>query len=129
VQQWNATLEQQIGNSWQVAASYIGSHADRLWGQNQLNPGVYKGTGPCTLGGVSYPVCTIPGNVDRRRLFFLEDPSKGQSFGTVVQYEDIGTQDYRGLKLSVRRPSANGVSLSGNYTVSRCLTDTEVSGG
>jgi hypothetical protein len=31
-----------------------------------------------------------------------------------------GTQNYRGLKLSFRRRAAGGVSLNGNYTLSRC---------
>jgi hypothetical protein len=87
------------------------------------------GTGPCTLGGVSYTVCTTTSNVENRRVFILQNPAVGQYYGAVVQYTDIGTQNYRGLKLSVRRRSANGVSLSANYTLSRCTTDTEVSGG
>ena len=35
----------------------------------------------------------------------------------------MGTQDYKGLKLSFQRRAAAGVSLSGNYTVSRCFGD------
>ena len=40
----------------------------------------------------------------------------------------VGTQNYRGLKLSFQRRAANGLSLSGNYTVSHCTTDTPVTG-
>jgi hypothetical protein len=35
--------------------------------------------------------------------------------------DDIGWQEYRGLKLSVQRRSAGGLSLNGNYTWSRCM--------
>jgi hypothetical protein len=45
VQSWSVTLEQQIGKRWGVSATYLGSYTDRLWGQNQLNPGVYLGLG------------------------------------------------------------------------------------
>jgi hypothetical protein len=38
-------------------------------------------------------------------------------------HESIGTQDYKGLKLSFQRRAAQGLSLSGNYTVSRCFGD------
>src|SRR3989454_9282578 len=38
-------------------------------------------------------------------------------------HNDIGTQDYRGLKLSFQRRATSGVSLSGNYTLSRCFGD------
>jgi hypothetical protein len=33
----------------------------------------------------------------------------------------VGTQDYRGLKVSMRRRAATGVSLNANYTWSRCM--------
>ena len=38
-QQWNVMLERQLGASWGVSASYLGSYADRLWAQTALNPG------------------------------------------------------------------------------------------
>ena len=70
-QQWNVMIEQQLGASWGVSASYLGSYSDRLWAQTALNPGVYLGLGPCTLntatGAVSYPVCSTTSNLDQRR--------------------------------------------------------------
>ena len=128
VQQWNVTAERQIGQAWQASASYIGSYADRLWGQVHINPGTFMGLGPCTIAGVSYPSCTVTGNVDRRRSFFLENPSLGGGLGPIVKYDDVGEQAYRGLKLSVRRRADSGLSLSGNYTISKCEADTDVSG-
>jgi hypothetical protein len=94
-----------------------------------MNPGNFLGLGPCTIAGVSYPTCTVNGNLDRRRTLFLEDPVEGQWLGPIVRYADVGTQSYRGLKLSFRRRAASGLSLAGNYTISHCESDTEVSGG
>jgi hypothetical protein len=128
VQQWNVTAERQIGQAWQASASYIGSYADRLWGQVHINPGTFMGLGPCTIAGVSYPSCTVTGNVDRRRTLYLENPVLGQGLGPIVKYDDVGEQSYRGLKLSVRRRADSGLSLSGNYTISQCEADTDVSG-
>ena len=128
VQSWNVTVERQIGAAWQASASYLGSYADRLWGQVHINPGTFMGLGPCTIAAVSYPSCTVTGNVDRRRTLFLENPARGQALGAVVRYADVGEQSYRGLKLSFRRRAAAGISLSGNYTISHCEADTEVSG-
>jgi hypothetical protein len=128
VQQWNVTIERQFGAAWQASASYIGSYADRLWGQVHLNPGNFMGLGPCAIHGQSFPVCTVTGNVDRRRTLYLENRVEGQGLGPVVRYDDVGEQSYRGLKLSFRRRSAAGLSLSGNYTVAHCEGDTEVSG-
>jgi len=41
----------------------------------------------------------------------------------------VGKKNYRGLKLSVRRRAASGVSLNGNYTWSRCFGLEMFSGG
>ena len=128
VQQWNVTFERQLGTAWQASASYIGSYADRLWGQVHLNPGNFMGLGPCSIHGESFRTCTVPGNVDRRRTFYLEQPMEGQGLGPVVRYDDVGEQVYRGLKLSIRRRSDGGLSLSGNYTLAHCEADTNVSG-
>jgi hypothetical protein len=128
VQSWNVTLERQLGTVWQASVSYLGSYADRLWGQVHMNPGNFMGLGPCTIAGISYPSCTVTGNVDRRRTLYLENPAQGQWFGPIVRYADVGEQVYRGLKLSFRRRADSGLSLSGNYTISHCEADTEVSG-
>ena len=129
VQSWNVTLERQIGAAWQGSVSYLGSYADRMWGQSHINPANFMGLGPCTIAGVSYPSCTVASNVDRRRTLYLQNPDAGQWLGPVVRYVDVGKQNYRGLKLSFGRRAANGLSLATNYTLSHCVSDTDVSGG
>jgi carboxypeptidase family protein len=125
IQQWNVTIEQQLGTAWQVAASYIGSHTDRLWEQVAINPGVFLGLGPCTLQGVFYATCTTNANLNQRRAFSLsgENPAAAALLGNMDIHQAVGTQDYKGLKLSFQRRAGDGVSLSGNYTVSRCFGD------
>jgi hypothetical protein len=120
-QSWNVTIERQIASNWGVSASYLGSHAERLWGIVTQNPGTYQGQGPCVLNGVSYPVCTVNGNLNQRRKLFLENPSEGQFIANLDALHDIGSNSYRGLKLSFQRRSAAGLSLNGNYTLSRCF--------
>jgi Carboxypeptidase regulatory-like domain len=126
IQSWNVTVEREVGKVWSVAASYLGSHSDRLWNQLQVNPAVFLGTGPCILGGVSYPVCSTTANTDARRMLTItgENPAAAALIGNLDLHVSIGKQDYKGLKLSFRRRSANGVTLNGNYTVSRCYGDT-----
>ncbi len=128
VQSWNVTVEQQVGEAWQVSASYLGNYMDRLWGPVQINPGVYLGLGPCTLNGVFYPTCSTTANVEARRVFTLQNPVEGRLMSNVARYDDVGEQTYNGLKLSFRRRAAAGVSLAGNYTVSKCMTDTQWTG-
>jgi len=128
VQQWNVMVEQQLGASWGVSASYLGSYSDRLWAQSAVNPGVFMGLGPCTLntatGPRSYPVCSVNGNLNERRVLSLENPVRSAQIGALDLNTDIGWQKYRGLKLSARHRAATGVSLNANYTLSKCVGTT-----
>jgi outer membrane receptor protein involved in Fe transport len=126
VQNWNITLERQIGTDWGISASYLGSYTDRLWAQTAINPGIYMGLGPCTLrDGMTYRVCSTNANLNVRRVLYQENPAEARLIGALDLNDDIGWQEYRGLKLSVQRRSAGGLSLNGNYTWSRCVgTDT-----
>ena len=121
VQSWNVTVEQQLGTEWGVSASYLGSYSDRVWGQVALNPGVYLGEGPCVLNGVSYPVCSTDANLDVRRALYLQNPQHGQYYGGLDDNTDVGYQEYSGLKLSVQRRAAAGLSLNGSYTLGSCF--------
>ena len=125
IQQWNVTIERQMGATWQVAASYLGSHTDRLWNQVAMNPGVFLGLGPCTLDGVFYTSCSTTRNLNQRRELSLsgQNPDAAGLIGNLDLHTNLGVQDYRGLKLSFQRRAAGGVSLSGTYTVSRCFGD------
>ena len=129
-QSWNVTLEQQVGRDWGVSISYLGSYADRLWTQIQQNPAVFMGTGPCTIRGVPYAVCSTAANLNERRVLTLsgENPAAAALIGNMDLHTSIGTQDYRGLKVSGRRRSVSGIALNGNYTWSRCYGD-PTSGG
>jgi outer membrane receptor protein involved in Fe transport len=122
VQNWNVTLERQVGSNWAAAVSYLGTYSDRLWAQTAINPGIYMGLGPCTLrDGRSYPVCSTNANLNVRRVLYQENAAEARLIGTLDLNDDIGWQEYRGLKLSVTRRSASGLSLNGNYTWSRCM--------
>jgi hypothetical protein len=123
-QQWNVMLEQQLGTSWGVSATYLGSYSDRLWAQSAQNPGVFLGLGPCTLntatGPRSFPVCSVNGNLNERRVLSLENPVRASQIGALDLNTDIGWQKYRGLKLAARHRSLTGVSLNASYTLSKC---------
>lgn len=113
-QSYNVTIEQQLGTDWQVAASYIGSYSDRLWAQDQLNPGIVV-PGERATGG----------NLNTRRKLYRQNPAEAQFISFLDEAVAIGYQRYNGLKLSVRRRAASGLSMSGNYTLSKCTgTDT-----
>ncbi|MBM4194676.1 MAG: TonB-dependent receptor [Gemmatimonadetes bacterium] len=123
IQNWNVTIEQQIGSDWGVSLSYLGAYSDRLWNKIALNPGEFLGLDPCTLNGVFHATCTNNANLNERRRLTLQNPAEGRLIATLDEFVDIGSQAYRGLKISVRRRAASGVSINGNYTWSHCFGD------
>jgi hypothetical protein len=131
-QSWNAGVQRQIGQNLAVSAAYLGSYSDRLWNLRSVNPGVYI-PGSCTLqtptGAVFYPTCSINGNLNNRRLLTMQNFDTGKFLGAIDEYTAIGEQRYHGLLLSAQRRSANGVSLSTNYTVSTCMGHPTQGGG
>ena len=129
VQQWNLTVERQLGTVWGASVSYLGSHSDRFLGRVEQNPGVYMGAGPCTINGVTYPACTVPANLNNRRSLYLENPQQGQYVSTLELLDDVTTLDYQGLKLAFQRRAAGGVRLDGNWTWGRCLGGHVARGG
>ena len=123
VQQWNATVEQQLGKSWGMSVSYLGSYSDRLWAQTALNPGVFMGLGPCTLLGVNYPVCSTNANLNQRRKLNQVNPTEAAKIGALDLNSDVGFQKYKGLKLAAQR-RGTGIVLNGSYTLSKCYGTT-----
>jgi hypothetical protein len=120
VQSWNALIERQLGTNWQASAGYLGNYMDRIWGLNNGNPGVFLGVGPCTLNGVSYPVCTTNANLDQRRKLSLIDPVGSRAIGAIGEYRSWGKEKYNALRLSVQRRATGGIRIDGNYTLSYC---------
>jgi hypothetical protein len=120
IQSWNVTLEKQLGANWSVTANYLGRYSDHLWAQTAINPGVFLGLGPCVVNRVSYAVCSTNANLNQRRKLVLENAKEGGLIGAMDLHDDVGYQSYHGLRLTVTRRAARGLSVNGNYTVSRC---------
>jgi len=110
VDQWNVSYQRQLAANWMVSANYVGSMTKHVWTTNQINPAIYS------------PGATTSTTQDRR-LLNLQNPAEGKYFGSVQEVEDDGTSNYNGLLLSVQRRSGSGLSIQGNYTISRCISD------
>jgi hypothetical protein len=123
VGQWNLSVQRQIGSDWLVSASYLGNATRHVWTTRPINSPVFLGLGPCTLNGVQYPTCSTTGNINQRRRLYLENPVTGLYYGVVNKIDTGGTASYNGLLLSVQRRVSRGITLSGNYTWSHCITD------
>jgi Carboxypeptidase regulatory-like domain len=123
--QRSLSVQQQFGTDWLVSVSYLGSNTSHLWSLQQTNPAVFLGLGPCTLGGVQYTTCSTTANQNERRRLRLAYPTPGVGdlYGNVARVDSGGTANYNGLLLSVQRQAVRGVTVSGNYTWSHCISD------
>ena len=136
IEQWNFSIQKQIGTSWLIAASYLGNLGVHGIQGHEGNPAIYV-PGNCIAGqyGLTAPgPCSNPDNEDSRRLLTLENPSQGKYFSTVATVDSNGSRSYNGLVLSAQRRVSNGFSVLANYTWSHCidfqtLTDTTVAQG
>jgi hypothetical protein len=108
--QWNVSVQQQLGAAWMVSANYLTSRGHRLPIGDQLNPAVYS-AGATTA------------TTNQRRQLSVENPDQGRFYGTITGVKPIGTSAYKGLMLSLQRRSLNGLFVSGNWTLSKCVSD------
>jgi len=112
VNQWNLSVQRQVGRDWLVSANYLGTSIMHLWSGNEQNPAVFLPGGTNTLG-----------NVPQRRVLARANPALGGLYGSVVQQDDGGTGSYQSLLFGVNRRLAHGITLQGNYNWSHCVSD------
>jgi hypothetical protein len=110
LEQWNLSIQKQIATNWLLSGSYLGSHGVHTWSDQAINAAVF-GPGASTA------------NTNQRRVFYLQNPSQGQYFGTIHSLDDGGTASYHALLLSVQHRLASHFTVLANYTWSHCITD------
>ena len=71
MQQWDLTVQRQLGSNWLISASYIGNNTIHGWTYDPINPGV-------DIAGAT------TANIATRRLLYLENPAQGSSYGVVT---------------------------------------------
>ena len=121
-QQWNLSIQRQLGTDWLVSANYIGSSTIHIWGGDQVNPGVYI-PGSCVINGVTTNPCSTAANVNFRRVQYLQNPVEGTKYGSISQLDAGGTASYNGLLLMIQHRTAKGFTVQGSYTWSHCIAD------
>jgi hypothetical protein len=137
-QQWNFTVERQLGADTQLSAAYVGSKGTRLPSQldplNVLNPSLLSlgaklndqfGPNDTVKDGVTIP---YPGWVQQMTGCA---PSVAQALLPYPQYcdsltgenENLGSSTYHSLQLKAERRYAQSLYLLAAFTHSKLLTD------
>jgi carboxypeptidase family protein/TonB-dependent receptor-like protein len=111
INQWNLSIQRQIGSDWLFTANYVGNNTSHLIVSGELNPAIYI-PGTSTLA-----------NTNQRRLYYLLNPAQGQFYSSISRLDDGGTGTYNGLLLAAQKRLSRGVSLLVNYTWSHCISD------
>ncbi len=125
VNQWNVSIQRQIGTNWLASVNYLGNNTVHLWTERNLNPAVYiPGTcSPGVYGLIAAGPCSATANTAARRTLTLQNPSQGPLIGSLEGLDDGGTASYQGLLLSLQHRFANHFTVLGNYTYSHCISD------
>lgn len=110
LQQWNLSVQKQIGANWLFSASYLGNSTIHLWAEAPLN------------AAVDVPGTTSTSNQNQRRVLYLANPAQGQYFGTVHQLDDGSTASYNAMLISAQHRIASHFSVLANYTLSHCIS-------
>jgi hypothetical protein len=123
VNQWNLSIQKQVGTGWVLSANYMGSEATHVLNSIEGDPAVYI-PGNCTAGqyGLTAPgPCSTVNNTTQRRQLYLQNAAQGQYYGSMVTENATGTLSYNALFLTATHRVGRGLTVIGNYTWSHCI--------
>lgn len=135
INQWNLSMQRQLGANWLFAANYLGNNTIHMFYRHEGNPAVFvpgvgNASGNCFLNGVQVPYrvnsgasCSTTGNTPARRVLALANPAQGQFYGNLVQGHGEATSSYNALWVQIQRRRFAGLTVQGNYTWSHCIYD------
>jgi hypothetical protein len=103
-QDYNLTIEQDLGHGFAMNVAYVGDHAEHVMGSRQFNPAVYKST--------DTPADTV-GNENTRRLY--------SGLGAVELADAYEYEMTHSIQLNVTRRASHGLTLLSNVVWSKTI--------
>lgn len=121
MQQWDLSYSRQV-KDWVLSATYLGNSTHHLPTGQQINPSVYI---PGTCSGSP---CSSTKNTTQRRVLYLENPTEGQYYGSILNDLPGGDADYEGIIFSAKSSFSRHYTVMANYTYSHCISDSDYAG-
>jgi len=112
VEQWNLSVQRQLGQSMALTAAYVGSHSVHQVQQLQLNPP----TPIVTPRGLQFATLQTVGG----RLTVVDNPRLNPAYDNLSSARFFGWAKYNALQLGLNRRLSNNWSGQVSYTYSKC---------
>ena len=131
VNQWTASVEQDLGRGWNMSITYLGNKNTHLWLGAALNPavyipGVWTGPGSCgalTISPGTGKACSSTANSNSRTVLSLINATQGAGYSpTMTQIDDGANSSYNGMIAAIQHRMSNNFSFLANYTWSHCIS-------
>ena len=110
--QWNLTVQQQLGGTATLQVGYVGQHGTHLmvpmpYLQRQLLPN----------SACAKPPCTAPS------VFFSGNPAFQIDISQISGTASVGSMNYNALQAVFQKRFSHGLEYQVAYTFSKCMTD------
>ncbi|SNT38696.1 Carboxypeptidase regulatory-like domain-containing protein [Granulicella rosea] len=141
VNQWTASVQQDLGAGWNMSLSYLGNKNSHLWLGKAVNPAVYiPGTSTGVTGscGALTPttglpaagkLCSSTANANNRTVLSLINPAQGAYYSpTMTSVDDGANSSYNGVIVAVQHRMSHNFSFLANYTWSHCIASGDANG-
>ncbi len=141
VNQWTASVQQDLGAGWNLSINYLGNKNSHLWLGKAVNPAVYipgtstGATGSCgaltpsTGLPASGKACSSTTNANNRTVLSLLNPAQGAYYSpTMTSVDDGANSSYNGVIVAVQHRMSHNFSFLANYTWSHCIASGDANG-
>jgi hypothetical protein len=123
LEQWNFSIQKQIGTNWLLSGTYLGNNTIHLWADAPIDAPVYI-PGNCAAGQYGLTAagpCSTTVNQNFRRPLYIANPTQGVLYGTIHSLDTGSTASYNALLLSAQHRLSSHFTVLGNYTWSHCI--------
>jgi hypothetical protein len=110
--QWNLTIQQQLGSTATFQVGYVGQHGTHL-----MVPMPYLQRQSLPNSACAKPPCTAPS------IFLAGNSALQNDISQISGTASVGSMNYHALQTVFQKRYSNGLQYQAAYTFSKCMTD------